>query len=323
MSEFQDRLAKLTPEQRKLLELLAKEKKASASTSAPGTPEPQPPAAAPTIVEDRWFSLEPGVFPDKGDVRELYNVVTTQLNASEFGQHSIFLNWGYVPNHEPSYSQVTLPDIYLNKNPTRLVLEVIADTKLGPEDTVLDVACGRGGTVSVLRKFFNVGRVTGLDLSTAAIAFCQQRHRYPDTHFVVGDSENLPFEDASMSVVTNLESSHCYPNIRNFYRSVFRVLRPGGHFCYTDVLHSARLPELEAALQETGFELVRKRDITNNVLLSCDDIARNHARIFEGNNSYVMGNFLAAPGSRIYNEMKNGVQTYVLYKLRKPDGTAR
>ncbi len=322
MSRFQDRLASLTPEKRKLLELLAKEKKAGA---APPQAEDRPEAPAPTpaIVEDRWFSLEPGVFPDKGDVRELYNVVTTQLNASEFGQHSIFLNWGYVPNHNPSYSQITLPDLYLNKNPTRLVLEVIGDTKLGPEDTVLDVACGRGGTVSVFRTFFQVGRVTGLDLSTAAIAFCQQRHRYPDTHFVVGDSENLPFEDASMSVVTNLESSHCYPNIRSFYRSVFRVLKPGGHFCYTDVLHSARVPELEAALQEIGFELVRKRDITSNVLLSCDDIARNHARIFEGNNAYVMGNFLAAPGSRIYNEMKNGVQTYVLYKLRKPEGTGR
>ncbi len=320
MSQFKDRLDNLTPEKRQLLELLAKQKKASAATSASTEPAARAEQPAPTIVEDRWFSLEPGVFPEKGDVRELYNVVTTQLNASEFGQHSIFLNWGYVPNHNPSYSQVTLPDIYLNKNPTRLVLEVIADTKLGPEDTVLDVACGRGGTVSVFRKFFNVGRVTGLDLSTAAVEFCRQRHRHPDTHFVAGDSENLPFEDESMTVVTNLESSHCYPNIRNFYQGVFRVLKPGGHFCYTDVLHSSRVPALEAALQEIGFEFVRKRDITSNVLLSCDDIARNHARIFEGNNTYVMGNFLAAPGSRIYNEMKNGVQTYVLYKLRKPEG---
>ena len=312
MSDMKDRLARLSPEKRELLEMLARQKAAA--------PAPPPAPRGPPIVEDRWFNKEPGEFVDKADVRELYDTVTNQLNAGEFGRHSIFLNWGYVPNESPSYSQVTLPDVYLNKNPTRLVLEVIGDVSLGPGDTVLDVACGRGGTVSVLRTFFEVGRVTGLDLSPAAIAFCKERHTQPDTHFVAGDSESLPFADASMSVVTNLESSHCYPHIERFYREVFRVLRPGGHFCYTDVLPTRRVPDLEALLAETGFEMLRRRDITANVLLSCDDIARNHARMFEGNNRDVMGNFLAVPGSRLYNDMTNGIHTYLLYKLKKPAG---
>jgi SAM-dependent methyltransferase len=315
VSDLKGRLAELSPEKRKLLEMLARQKAA-----APAAPVEKPKATAPVapIVEDRWFNLDPGVFADKGDVRDLYDTVTTQLNAGEFGQHSIFLNWGYVPNQDASYSQVVLPDKTMNKNPTRLVLEVIGDVPLGPADTVLDVACGRGGTVSVLRTYFDVGRVSGLDLSPAAIAFCTARHRYPDTHFVAGDSESLPFADGSMSLVTNLESSHCYPHIERFYREVFRVLRPGGHFCYTDVLPTTRVAGLEALLGEVGLVMERRRDITSNVLLSCDDIARNHARMFEGNNTYVMGNFLAVPGSRLYNDMMNGVHTYLLYKLRKP-----
>lgn len=305
MTDLEERLARLTPERRRLLRLLEK-KKATAAAWAP-----------PRIVEDRWFSLEPGVFPDKGDVRDLYDTVTWQFNASEFGWHAVFLNWGYVANHLPHFSRVALPDLYLNKNATRLVLELVADTPLGPGDRVLDVACGRGGTVSVLRQLFDVGRVVGLDLSPAAVAFCRARHRYPETWFVNGDSEHLPFADRSMTVVTNLESSHCYPDVRSFYGEVFRVLAPGGRFCYADVLPSARVGELEEALAATGFATLRRRDVTSNVLLSCDDVAGKHARLFGGNDEYVTGNFLAVPGSRIYNEMKNGAQTYLLYQLSR------
>ncbi len=306
MTELAERLARLSPEKRKLLQLMAEKKQAEATERPP------------SIVEDRWFNLEPGVFPEKNDVRDLYDTVTSQLNASEFGQHSVFLNWGYVPNHMPHFSQVELPELYLNKNATRLVLEVIADTPLGPGDRVLDVACGRGGTVSVVRDFFGVALVAGLDLSPAAACFCRLRHRYPNTWFVNGDSEGLPFADTSMTVVTNLESSHCYPNIHRFYRAVFRVLAPGGHFCYTDILPTGRIEELEGLLADAGFEVLRRRNITSNVLLSCDDIAGKHARLFAGNDDYVTGNFLAVPGSRIYNDMRNGAQTYMLYQLRKP-----
>ncbi|MEM6794702.1 MAG: class I SAM-dependent methyltransferase, partial [Acidobacteriota bacterium] len=323
VKDLDERMANLTPEKRRLLELLGRRDAAAKSARAPkaavpSTPEASASSAPARIVEDRYFSLEPGVFPDKGDVQGLYNMVTAQLGATEFGSHSVFLNWGYVPNHLPSFSAVELPEIHLNKNATRLVLEVIADTPLSPRDRVLDVACGRGGTISVFRDFFEVGRAVGLDLSAAAVAFCTSRHGDSETFFVHGDSERLPFEDGSMTVVTNLESSHCYPDIRSFYREVYRVLEPGGHFCYTDVWPVVRMRELEEALRETGFELLRRRDITSNVLLSCDDIAGKNARLFTGNSQDIMGNFLAVPGSRLYNGMENGAQIYLLFQWRKP-----
>lgn len=317
MGDLQERLDKLTPERRKLLQLLEKKKAAAAgrTKAEPSSTAPSPPR----IEEDRWFNLEPGAFPEKQDIRDFYNTVTAQLDAGELGRHSFFLNWGYVPNHLPQFAQKRLPDLYLNKNTTRLVLEMIADTPLKAGDQVLDVGCGRGGTVSVFRDFFNVGRVVGIDLSSFAVAFCRARHRYNETFFVHGDSEQLPFADASMSVVTNLESSHCYPNVERFYQGVFRLLTPGGYFCYADILPALRVEELERMLKDVGFQMLRRRDVTSNVLLSCEDVAGTHARAFAGNNEHVTKNFLAVPGSRIYNDMQNSAQVYMLYQFRKPE----
>ena len=50
-----------------------------------------------------------------------------------------------------------------------------------------------------------------------------------------GNAEKLPFADQSFDAVINVEASHCYPRFPQFLDEVARVLRPGGHFLYTDV----------------------------------------------------------------------------------------
>ena len=61
--------------------------------------------------------------------------------------------------------------------------------------------------------------------------------------FEVGDAETLPFDAESFDIVTNLESSSCYPDVHAFYREVHRVLAPGGHFLYSDCLPANRFRE--------------------------------------------------------------------------------
>ena len=52
---------------------------------------------------------------------------------------------------------------------------------------------------------------------------------------VVGDCENLPFADDSYDVVICCQSFHHYPNVQDFFNSVFRVLRPGGRLILRDM----------------------------------------------------------------------------------------
>ena len=322
MGDLENRLANLTPQKR---EALARILKSRAGASVQKT-EPSAAAAAPAPAET--YSKEDLLTGNAADIpvesqarkaswKSFYDKVSAQLNGNVFGQFSFFLNYGYVPDGQQEFSAVSLPEHYINKNSVKLVLEVIQDCPVDGK-RVLDVGCGRGGTIHVFQTFFKPSRLVGLDLSTNAIEFCRQAHKDPRIKFHEGDAENLPFEDGSFDIVTNLESSHSYPQIHRFYSEVFRVLAPGGHFLYTDALTHQQTMSSIAYLRHIGFELERDRDITNNVLLSCNEIASTRVQAFDSrNDSGLMENFLATPGSDVYQALKSNLLVYRIFKLRK------
>jgi SAM-dependent methyltransferase len=309
MPELDDRLNELSPKKRQILEQLLARRAA---------PPPTGVAAGQShehLVLDASSPSEPSAL--KASYKRFYDGVSAQLAGNVFGQFSFFLNYGYVADGQPEYAAVALPEHYINKNSVKLVLELVGDV---PVDSrrVLDVGCGRGGTAHVLVTFFNPASVSGLDLSTNAIAFCRQAHTDPRLSFHEGDAEQLPFADASFDIVTNIESSHSYPHIHRFYSQVHRVLAPGGYFLYTDALSMQQFTSALGYLEHIGFTLERDRDITRNVLLSCDEIAATRVQAFDSRNDQnLMQNFLGAPGSQVYHEMRSGNWNYRILKLRK------
>jgi len=322
MSEVSQRIAGLSDNKRRLLERLLQEKAASAvaETHKPlsfvAGPSPsnkaRPAESSPLSVKD--FSLN----EVKANYKRFYDAVNTQLDSSVFGSFSFFLNYGYVPSFGRQYSKVELPDHFINKNSVRLVLEVIGDCELD-ERRVLDVGCGRGGTVFVIKQFFKPQSVQGLDLSSNAITSCRMNHKYDNVRFDEGDAEQLPFRGEEFDIVTNVESSHSYPNVNAFYAEVFRVLSPGGCFLYTDVMPIEAIAAHLAELKRIGFVMEVERDITSNVLLSCDEVATARVGAFDsGNDQHLMSNFLATPGSQVYEDMRSGRWSYRIYRFRKP-----
>ena len=308
MADLQQRLAELPPEARRKLAELVKNRANAGRASAPST-------SAEFLALDSSAPTDPSA--SKAAYKRFYDGVSAQLNSNVFGQFSFFLNYGYKSDGQPELAAVELPAHYINRNSVKLVLEVIGDCPVEGK-RVLDVGCGRGGTVHVFQTFFKPSSITGLDLSTTAIEFNRKAHKRADTSFFEGDAENLPFEDGSFDIVTNLESSHSYPNIHRFYDEVHRVLAPGGHFLYTDTLAGPHMVQCIAYLQHIGFDLERQRDITRNVLLSCDEIAATRVQAFDQRNDQnLMQNFLATPGSDVYRNMQSGTWTYFILKLRK------
>jgi len=317
MNEIAKRIAELSPQRRRLLEQLSRAQARATDipngAARPATPDPSPSAAAPKLD---YTPAESGA-ARKIENRKFYNTVSQQLDATEFGRHAYFLNFGYVADESPQFSAVQLPARALNRNCVKLVLETIGACAITGRK-VLDVGCGRGGTVWVLNRYFSPQATTGVDLSPQAIAFCTSTHRFANAHFIAGDAENLEFDDGSFDVVTNVESSHSYPDIEAFYRGVLRVLRPGGHFLYTDLLDARAFDAHRGFLQGLGFEIEHERDITRNVLLSCDETARVHQGAFRRDNDRMIAdNFLGIPGSRIYDEMRTGRSSYRIYRFRK------
>ena len=252
----------------------------------------------------------------KENTRRLYNSVTQKLNSTGFGQYAIFLNFGYVADDTPQSAVIEIPEHSLNKHAIKLVLELIGDCELTARK-ILDTGCGRGGTVSVIAKYFHAKEITGLDISPSAIAFCKSNYNDKHVRFFEGDSENMPFDDGTFDIVTNVESASSYPNPYAFYAEVYRVLKTGGYFLYTDLLPTARIPDYLSALQEMGFILEIERNITHNVLLSCDETAKRHAAAY-GDDNKMMGSFLSLPGSEVYTYMENGTMIYNIFRFKKP-----
>jgi SAM-dependent methyltransferase len=304
MAEIRSRIDKLSPDRRRLLEKM---------TAGCSTPTEAPSQE----IATQGLSIATGVGEEdiKTACRRTYDEINYQLDAGMFGEFSFFLNYGYVPDLSPQFAAVSVPDHYLNRNSVRLVLELIGDCSVDAQ-RVLDVGCGRGAIPHVLTQFFLPASVVGLDLSPAAISFCRRAHRDPRLRFEVGDSENLPFVGESFDIATNLESSSCYPNIDAFYQGVYRVLAPGGHFLYSDCLPVNRFREATAYLEEIGLRVERDRDITANVLLSCDEVARQRVQAYRGA-SPELETFLGAPGSQYYEDMRAGRWTYRVLRLAK------
>lgn len=327
------RLASLPPAKRKLFEKLARSE-AGAQTLLGTLPDeevaPPAPSSGPVPASTRAKSEPPAVIPTgfvkwgeapaadrKSRVSQFYNRINAQLTAAKHGEYALFLNYGYATTSQEDGSRVTLPEYCLNKNCIQLVCELVGDCPL-EGCRVLDVGCGRGGTIHVLHTYFSPDATVGVDLSAEAIEFCRQRHCGLKATFLNGDAENLPFSDGEFDVITNVESSHSYPDVERFYRQVHRVLKGGGSFLYTDVLAQDQWAASLRCLQALGFAVEVTRDITENVLLACDLAGPAHQQAFEAaNDAEIMANFLALNGSSVYGQMKQGVYSYRIYRLRK------
>jgi SAM-dependent methyltransferase len=63
-----------------------------------------------------------------------------------------------------------------------------------------------------------------------------------------------------------VEASLYYPNIEKFFGHVRRVLKPGGHFLYTDLRYEEKVEDWHEQVRAIGLKIVREEDITANVL---------------------------------------------------------
>jgi SAM-dependent methyltransferase len=255
----------------------------------------------------------------KRQVQQFYDKINDSLSSSIYADDATFFNFGFLPDERPRFAKIDLPAHWPNRNRIDLVLELIGDCDLNGRD-ILDVGCGRGGTILTVDRFFTPGEIWGLDLSPSAVLFCQRRIQSPDFHFINGESERLPFIDGFFDVVLNVESSCLYPDIYAFYREVDRVLGPGGRFLYTDLMPVEHIESYKSCLRGLGLTFERDQDITPNVLLSLDSYAARNLEVHDAPASKdVMEFFLATPGSKPYRDLQEGRLSYRIWQLKKND----
>jgi SAM-dependent methyltransferase len=116
-----------------------------------------------------------------------------------------------------------------------------------PGQHVLDLGSGAGNDCFVARAIVGeTGKVTGIDFTDAMIAKARenvQKLGYTNVDFVKGDIEAMPLNNNTFDVVVSNCVLNLVPNKHKAFAEMLRVLKPGGHFCISDVMIQGTLPE--------------------------------------------------------------------------------
>jgi ubiquinone/menaquinone biosynthesis C-methylase UbiE len=198
----------------------------------------------------------------------------------------------------------------------QLIAEIDLENK-----SILEIGSGRGGGASMIKKYHKPGKVIGLDFSGMAVKLCNRNHKGDGLSFVKGDAENLPFKHESFDAVINVESSHCYDSTKRFLAEVKKVLRPGGHFLFTDFRDSKEMEDLEKQISESGMKVLKKRDITPNVIHALDEDHERRMKVISKNvpKPFIkqFREFAGVKNSVIYKQFENRDSVYFSYILQK------
>jgi SAM-dependent methyltransferase len=120
-----------------------------------------------------------------------------------------------------------------------------ADIKVG--DSVLDLGSGAGNDCFVARAIVGeTGKVTGIDFTDAMTEKARANNTqlgYTNVEFVQGDIEEMPFADNQFDVIVSNCVLNLVPDKRKAFSEMYRVLKPNGHFCVSDVVIKGQLPD--------------------------------------------------------------------------------
>ena len=110
-----------------------------------------------------------------------------------------------------------------------LVLPVLDQMHLAPDDNVLDVGCGAGWLSRLLSERVPEGRVVGMDISDEMVRRARKNYVALDnTMFVIGGVDEIPWDANFFTHAISVESAYYWPDPARGLREIFRVVREGG-----------------------------------------------------------------------------------------------
>ncbi len=114
-------------------------------------------------------------------------------------------------------------------------------------NTVIDLGSGAGNDAFVARAIVGEkGKVIGIDMTEAMIAKARENNEklgFNNVEFRQGDIEDMPIASNRADVVISNCVLNLVPDKGKAFTEIFRVLKPGGHFCVSDIVLKGELPE--------------------------------------------------------------------------------
>lgn len=111
--------------------------------------------------------------------------------------------------------------------------KVVKIVKNSNPQSVLDIATGTGDLAINLAQT-DATKIIGLDISSGMLDIGKEKIKRKNLdskiEMVLGDSENMPFEDNSFDAITVAFGVRNFETLENGLKEILRVLKPGGAF---------------------------------------------------------------------------------------------
>jgi ubiquinone/menaquinone biosynthesis C-methylase UbiE len=114
-------------------------------------------------------------------------------------------------------------------------------------DTVVDLGSGAGNDVFVARSIAGEkGKVIGIDMTPEMIAKANRNNQklgFKNVEFYLGEIEAMPLAENLANVVVSNCVLNLVPDKSKAFSEMYRIIKPGGHFCVSDIVLKGELPQ--------------------------------------------------------------------------------
>ncbi|MCH7770132.1 MAG: arsenite methyltransferase [Bacteroidetes bacterium] len=192
-------------------------------------------------------------------------------------------------------------------------------------DTVVDLGSGAGNDVFVARAIVaEKGKVIGLDFTQEMIDKANENKEkvgFTNVEFKLGGIEDMPLENDTADVVVSNCVLNLVPDKEKAFAEMYRIIKPDGHFCVSDIVLKGELPdelkksaEMYAGCVSGAIQQADYLEIINNAGFKNVEIKKT--KVIELPDD-ILKNYLSDEEMNIFKENKIGIFsiTVVGYKI--------
>ncbi|ALJ06242.1 ubiquinone biosynthesis methyltransferase UbiE [Pseudalgibacter alginicilyticus] len=125
------------------------------------------------------------------------------------------------------------------------VVKLVKETK---PNSILDIATGTGDLAIALAQT-SAEKIIGLDISSGMLDIGKEKIKKKGLEtkidMVLGDSENMPFEDNTFDAITVAFGIRNFETLEKGLKEIFRVLKPKGTFVILETSMPTKTPYLQ------------------------------------------------------------------------------
>jgi demethylmenaquinone methyltransferase/2-methoxy-6-polyprenyl-1,4-benzoquinol methylase len=123
--------------------------------------------------------------------------------------------------------------------------KVVNIVKASNPNSILDIATGTGDLAINLAET-SASKIIGLDISSGMLDIGKQKIKNKNldskVDMVLGDSENMPFDDNSFDAITVAFGIRNFETLENGLKEIYRVLKPNGTFVILETSVPTKTP---------------------------------------------------------------------------------